>query len=71
MSDIQNVTTLGIGSNPGSLSFFLLMGLDTYPLELVTKALTLESRDLSLALTSRDLSLELESRSLSLTVEDR
>lgn len=69
MSDIQNVTTLGIGSSPGSLSFFLLMGLDTYPLE--RKALTLESRDLSLALTSRDLSLELESRSLSLTVEDR
>jgi hypothetical protein len=31
MADVQNVITLGIGSAPGSIKFFILMGLDTNP----------------------------------------
>lgn len=32
MADVQNVTTLGIGSAPGSIHFFLLLGLDINPI---------------------------------------
>ena len=28
MSDVQNIITLGIGSAPGDIHFFLLLGLD-------------------------------------------
>lgn len=31
MSDVQNVITLGIGSAPGDIHFFLLLGLDVNP----------------------------------------
>ena len=31
MSDVQNIITLGIGSAPGDIHFFLLLGLDVNP----------------------------------------
>ena len=31
MSDVQNIITLGIGSAPGDIHFFLLLGLDINP----------------------------------------
>ena len=31
MADVQNIITLGIGSAPGDIHFFLLVGLDVSP----------------------------------------
>ena len=31
MADVQNVVTLGIGSAPGDIRYFVLMGLDINP----------------------------------------
>ena len=31
MADVKNVITLGIGSSPGSIKFFILVGLDVNP----------------------------------------
>jgi hypothetical protein len=36
MADVQNVITLGIGSAPGDIHFFLLFGLDVSPGALVS-----------------------------------
>ena len=35
MADVQNIITDGIGSAPGSIKFFVLMGLDTNPTAIV------------------------------------
>lgn len=67
---IKNIVTLGIGSSPGNIKYFLLLGLD---ISLVTGIvdLTLPPRSTALTLNSRTASLTLWPRSIELTLDDR
>ena len=73
MADVQNVITLGIGSDPGSIKFFLTLGLDIgEELAVVAGlALTADSRSTGLTAASRSTGLTPESRSGALTLTTR
>ena len=62
MADVQNVITLGIGSAPGSIKFFVLMGLDTNPAAGVTGIVEwkLPTRDFVSTLPARDFAWTLD-----------
>ena len=72
MADVQNVITLGIGSAPGSIKFFVLMGLDTNPVAAVTGivAWKLPTRDFALTLKDRNFSSTLSVRDFAWTLDD-
>jgi len=71
MADLQNIITLGIGSAPGNIRYFVLLGLDVNPEPSVLVALTLTSRDKDLALDERGLGLALLTRDLSMTLRTK
>ena len=64
MADVQNIITLGVGSTPGNIKFFVLLGLDAAPPAPVlgTIALTADSRSASLTADSRSGTLTLDTR---------
>jgi len=68
MADVKNIITLGIGAEPGSIHFFVLVGLDVGVQ--VPVPLTLPSRSTSPTLKDRSTDLTVSSRSTSLTLED-
>ena len=72
MADVQNVITLGIGSAPGSIKFFVLMGLDTNPAAAVTGIVEwkLPTRDFALTPKDRDFDLTLPARDFAWTLDD-
>jgi len=71
MADVKNMITDGIGASPGSVHFFLLMGLDVNPSTTVPLALTASSRSLAMTAEARSVSLTVATRGRALTAEDR
>ena len=71
MADVQNIITLGIGSAPGDIRYFVLMGLDVSPSTAEPITLTLNARSAALTLETRSLGLTLDTRSAALTLETR
>ena len=67
---IKNVITLGIGSSPGSIKYFLLLGLNISEVTGVVD-LTLPDRATALTLPPRTAVLTLHDRSIDLTAEQR
>lgn len=71
MADVRNIITLGIGSAPGDIRYFVLFGLDVNPVTLEPVPLTLRARSTGLTLETRSLALTLNPRSIALTLETR
>lgn len=67
---IKNVITLGIGSSPGTIKYFLTLGLDISTVTGVVD-LTLPDRTTALTLSSRTVALTLRDRAVDLTLENR
>ena len=70
MPDVENVITQGIGSAPGNIRYFVLVGLDVNPSAAAPVGLTLRRRGVGLTLETRSAGLTLKRRSVALTVED-
>jgi hypothetical protein len=71
MADVQNVVTLGIGSAPGSIRYFVLVGLDANPTTFAPLALTPEARSTGLTPDTRSTGLTPDTRGVALTPEER
>lgn len=69
MADVQNVITLGIGSAPGDIRHFVLVGLDVNPVTLVP--LTLKARGVGLTLQSKGTGLTLGAKGTGLTLQSK
>jgi hypothetical protein len=62
MADIQNQITLGIGSAPGNIRYFVLLGLDVNPSTVTPLALTPETRSTGLTPDTRSTGLTPDTR---------
>lgn len=71
MANIQNIITLGIGSDPGSIKWFVTFGLGIGEAILGQLNLTAETRTTSLTAETREVALTAETRAISLTAETR
>ena len=63
--------TLGIGSAPGNIRYFVLLGLDVNPSTATPLALAAATRGTSLTPEERDVALTTATRNVALTPETR
>lgn len=71
MADVQHIITLGIGSAPGAITWFVLSGLDTNPTNVVPLALTAATRGTALTADTRSAALTADTRSATFTLTAR
>jgi len=70
MADVKNIITLGIGSSPGKIMWFITMGLETEAALTGIIALTVQERELATTTGAR-IATTTGRRAVDLTVKDR